>query len=53
MDVDIDKTPKVRSEPVLYCTKSKSFGQHLMGTGLGFADCKKVLTNLEQAQILA
>jgi len=53
MDVDIGKTPKVRSEPVLYRTKSKRFGQHLVGTGLGFADCKKALANLEQANILA
>jgi hypothetical protein len=42
------KTPKVRSEPVLYCTKSTRNGQHLVGTGLGFADRKNALANLEQ-----
>jgi hypothetical protein len=48
MDVDIGKTPKVRSQPVLYRTKSKRYGQHLVGTGLGFADYKRDLGNLEQ-----
>jgi hypothetical protein len=43
MDVDIEKTPKVKSRPILYCYGFIKAGQHLVGIGLGFASCKRAL----------